>query len=277
MLINNTKFADPKNDFVFKKLFGSEENKDLLINFINSVLPNKRVVNVEYLLPILDAETVYKKQGIVDVLCTDQNGSKYIIEMENASQKYFAERSLYNACSVYVDQLNKRDKYSILKEVICISILNFKLFPSFEEYISTHCFRNDVNNENSMKGLSFIFIELPKYNNTNEKKTPTIIDEWCRLFKFAEEFIEVPASSPICEKAYHVLEVHKWSKNELMVYQAIEKTQMDNKAREELVYDEGKLEGKLEVARNLLNQNVNKQTISTYTGLSISDINKLNT
>ena len=90
-----SKFLDPKNDIAFKKIFGSEKNKDILIHFINDILELKgkdQIESVEFLSPIQDPEIASKKQSIVDVLCKDEDDCQYIIEMQVASTSGFEER-----------------------------------------------------------------------------------------------------------------------------------------------------------------------------------------
>lgn len=80
------KFADPKLDIVFKKLFGDSA---ILVDFINKTLPTKHIKKVEYLSTNIEPEIRVKKQSVLDVLCTDENGSKYIVEMQSAKEKGF--------------------------------------------------------------------------------------------------------------------------------------------------------------------------------------------
>jgi predicted transposase/invertase (TIGR01784 family) len=240
------KFGDPKNDVVFKKLFGNEKNKDLLIDFINSVLPEKHVEDVEYIPTNLEPEIRAKKQSILDVLCTDKNGSKYIIEIQNAKEKSFEKSALYYASYSYSTQLNKGVKYSDLKEVIFIAITDFVMFPEKEAYISTHTMRDRKTNEHDWKDFSFAFIELPKYKEHDTDRLQGV-DAWCDLFKYATGRKEVSTSNPIIKKAYETLEMSNWTEQELLDYQAYDKITRDNQAREDQVRDEGEAEGRVKV------------------------------
>ena len=226
MVKKTQKFADPKDDPVFKKLFEREENKDLLIGFINSFLPNKHVVKVDY-LPTLQTENIRMTQCMVDVICTDQNGSKYIVEIQNVKENYFGERNFFYDCNAYVNQLGENDSFFNLKETICISIVDFIMFPSHKICISTHNIRNEITNEIDLNELTFKYIELPKYKKKDAGQL-TIIDEWCEFFKYADQCYEFSTSSPIIEKAYHVLEMNKWSEKEILEYQAYEKQEKIN-------------------------------------------------
>eukprot|EP01041_Mallomonas_annulata_P010032 gene10032-20893_t len=110
------KFGDPKNDVLFKKLFGSDKTKDLLIDFINKILPDKHVHDIEYMSTHLEPEISFKKQSVLDILCFDEDGSKYILEMQNAKDNDFDKRAVYYASKTYATQLDKGGKYSDLKE-----------------------------------------------------------------------------------------------------------------------------------------------------------------
>jgi predicted transposase/invertase (TIGR01784 family) len=187
MVYRPKKFADPKNDLVFKKVFGNATNKDLLIDFVNKVVPSKHVKEVEYLPTNLEPDVRIKKQSILDVLCTDQNGSKYIIEImpNNAKEKDLDKnRAVYYASKTFTTQIDKGGKYSDLKEVIFIAITDFVMFPEKEAYISTHGILDHVTYEHNLKSFTFVFLELPKYKKHDGVEG---VDEWFDFFKFAED------------------------------------------------------------------------------------------
>jgi predicted transposase/invertase (TIGR01784 family) len=105
-----SKFLDPKNDIAFKRVFGSENHKDILIHFINDILElkdNQQIESVEFLSPIQDPEIAYKKQSIIDVLCRDKNGVQIIVEMQVVPTKGFEKRAQYYAAKAYSRQLNR--------------------------------------------------------------------------------------------------------------------------------------------------------------------------
>ena len=122
------KFLDPKNDFAFKKIFGTEKNKDILIHFINDMLGftgDKKIETVSFLKPNMDPDILSKKQSILDVLCADQKGRQYIVEMQVAKTTGFEKRAQYYAAKAYGNQLNQGEKYEKLKEVIFVAITDF--------------------------------------------------------------------------------------------------------------------------------------------------------
>ena len=116
-----SKFLDPKNDFAFKRIFGTEKNQYILIHFINDILHFKgadQIKSVTFLKTAQDPEIASKKQSLVDVLCTDETGRQYIIEMQVVRTKGFEKRAQYYAAKAYSRQLDTGENYTKLKEII---------------------------------------------------------------------------------------------------------------------------------------------------------------
>lgn len=264
-----SKFADPKNDIVFKKLFGDSA---VLVDFINKALPTKHIKKVEYIPTNMEPEIRSKKQSVLDVLCTDENGSKYIVEMQSAKEKGFEKRALYYDSKTYGSQLDKGGQYSDLLEVIFIAITDFVMFPENTDYLSFHTIRDIKTNQQTLKDFTFVFIEIPKYEVHENAQG---IDEWIDLFKTASNRKTFQTSNPIIKKAYEKLEISNWTNQELLDFQAYQKILLDNQAREDQVYDEGKAEGKVEVVKNMLRQNFDVDTIFKLTGISQDEIIRL--
>ena len=231
------RFLDPKNDMAFKRIFGTEKNKDILMHFLNDVLGPRDgiyIIDVEFLSPIQDPEVLAKKQSIVDVLCKDQNGRKYIIEMQVAKRHGFESRAQYYAAKAYASQMNKGGKYADLKEVIFIAILDYEVFPKKEHYKSNHTIRDDITNERDLDGLRFVFIELPRFDKKLDELT-TIIEKWCYFFKNApettvQELAQITKDEPIIEKAYEALYSYVWCEQDLLRYEQETKNEMDAEA-----------------------------------------------
>lgn len=231
------RFLDPKNDLAFKKVFGTEKHKEILIHFLNDILGPRdgiNIIEVEFLSPIQDPEVLAKKQSIVDVLCKDQNGRKYIIEMQVAKTHGFESRAQYYAAKAYVSQMGKGGKYADLKEVIFIAILDYELFPQKPHYKSNHTIRDDLTNERDLDGLRFVFIELPRFNKKLGELS-NIIEKWCFFFKHApettpQELVQLVKDEPIIEKAYDALDSYAWSEQDLLRYEQETKSEMDAEA-----------------------------------------------
>jgi predicted transposase/invertase (TIGR01784 family) len=240
-----TKFLDPKNDFLFRRLFGEERHKDLLIYFINSILHLKgkhAVQDVTYLKTIQDPEVAAKKQSIIDVLCKDKTGIQFIIEMQVARTGGFEKRAQYYASKAYISQMNKGDLYKNLKEVIFIALSDFIMFPKKKDWKSSHVTLDKKTYEQDLKGFSFTFIELPKFNKEIDH-LETVEEKWVYFFKHGhastdEELEKFIGSDVILNKALNVMTQYSMTEEEWNTYQQSLKHELDNKAAEQLRLEE---------------------------------------
>ncbi|MGL5264239.1 MAG: Rpn family recombination-promoting nuclease/putative transposase, partial [Candidatus Rhabdochlamydia sp.] len=230
-----SRFLDPKNDIAFKKIFGTEKNKDILIHFLNDILcsfKKSNIIDVEFLPTILNPEVAIQKQSIVDVLCKDKNGSKYIIEMQVSATKGFEKRAQYYAAKVYGNQAKIGEEYHDLKEIIFLAIADYIIFPNKLHYKSDHIILDKITYEHDLKDFFFTFIELPKFNK-NKEELSSIEEKWCYFFKHAHETTEtdllrIIGSDNIIHKAYTVLNQFYWTENELMAYEEMKRARMDH-------------------------------------------------
>ncbi|QOD38039.1 Rpn family recombination-promoting nuclease/putative transposase [Candidatus Wolbachia massiliensis] len=233
-----SKFLDPKNDIAFRRIFGTEKNKDILIHFLNDILGltgKDEIKEIEFLSTIMDAEIASKKQSIVDVLCRDENGVQVIVEMQVAKTKGFEKRAQYYAAKAYSRQADKGEQYQDLKEIIFIAIADCILFPDKSEYKSKHTIRDENTNAHDLKDFYFTFIELPKFPKTKEDQLENIVEKWIYFFKYADETSEtelekIIGSDAIIEKAYEELNRFNWSEKEFIAYEQEIKRIRDEKA-----------------------------------------------
>ncbi|MCX3065426.1 MULTISPECIES: Rpn family recombination-promoting nuclease/putative transposase [unclassified Wolbachia] len=290
-----SKFLDPRNDLCFKKIFGTEKNKNILIHFLNDILgftEINAIQEVEFLSTIMDPEVASDKQSIVDVLCKDSHGNRYIAEMQLARDKGFEKRAQLYAAKAYSRQLDKSGNYIDLKKVFFIAISNCNLLPEEVDYISTHNIRDIKTNGHYLKDFQFVFIELPKFAKNKVEQLESIVERWCFFFKYAEETTEedlkeIAEKAPIIKLAYDELDKFRWNEKDLVAY---EERIMDLRKEEAILeyrldlaeekgiqkgIEKGKIEGKIEVAKAMLANNVDVNTIVKFTGLSISEIEEL--
>jgi predicted transposase/invertase (TIGR01784 family) len=291
-----TKYLNPRNDIAFKKIFGTEKNKDILIHFLNDVIERegkKEITNVTLLNPMQHPEIIGKKQSVVDVLCEEEDGTQYIVEMQVAKVAGFEKRAQYYAAKAYASQPEEGDVYTHLKEVIFLAITEYEMFPQKKGYKSVHVTLDKKTYERDLKDFSFTFLELKKFNKKFEDLN-TYEEKWCYFFKHANDPDDIGEllknSDEIITKAYHELEAHNWTKEELRAYEASEKISKDARAREQYLEqmakekeetalkkgrEEGMEEGIKKVAKNLLTQKMDINLISESTGLSVEEIKKL--
>ncbi|WP_353282481.1 Rpn family recombination-promoting nuclease/putative transposase [Wolbachia endosymbiont (group A) of Myopa testacea] len=298
-----SKFLDPKNDLSFKKIFGSEKNKNILIHFLNDILGfsgGNEIKEIEFLSTIMDPEIASDKQSIVDVLCKDSIGHRFVIEMQLARDKGFEKRAQLYAAKAYSRQLDKSGNYIDLQKVFFIAISNCNLLPEEVEYISTHNIRDIKTNGHYLKDLQFVFIELPKFAKDKVEQLESTIERWCFFFKYAEDTTEedlkkIAAKAPIIKLAYDELDKFRWNEKDLIAYEerflsiqkeaAIWEQRLDDataKGREEGIQigqeqgrEEGEKQAKIAVAREMLADKMDTTTIARLTGLPISEVEKL--
>ena len=272
-----SKFFNPKNDVAFKRLFGTERNKDILISFLNDVLPNKKVIDVQFLNTIQDVEAAALKQSIVDVLCTDQDKSHYIIEMQVAHYKDFIKRAQFYAAKAYTRQLKIGEEYDKLKEVIFIAITDFIMFPDKPGYKSDHVVLDGESYTRNLTDFSFTFIELPKFKKS-EHELKSTLDKWCYFFINTPNDNSVEntfAKDATLTKCLHELEVFGWDDEELALYERAEKNERDYISIMNSKKEEGRQEERVEIAKNFKQLGISLQDIAKATGLAVSDIEKL--
>ena len=303
MSTNSNRFLDPKNDFAFKRIFGREENKDILITFLNDVLDHEHIGQIQEvaLLPtIQDPEIASKKQSILDILCRDQNGVQYIIEMQVARSKGFEKRAQFYAAKAYSTQLMRAGQYQDLKEVIFLAITDFVMYPDQEDIKSDHIILDKKTLKHKLKDIYFTFIELPKFTKKiDELENDT--ERWYFYLKNADQtqgpdYEKLTSAHPIIKRAYHEVDKAYWSETELNTYEAVLKRERDNKAARAQALDDaqkkgiaigeergmaigkevGKEEGiaigeaksKQVLARQMLQEGLARSLVSKITGLS---------
>jgi predicted transposase/invertase (TIGR01784 family) len=288
------RFLNPRNDWAFKQLFGTEKNKDILIHFLNDMFKDKyeRIEDVEFLKTIQDPEIAMLRQSIVDVLCKDAKGNMFIIEMQCATDSHFIERAVAYACRAYLNQRSKGKSYGDMRPVIFFAVLEHTLFKDKREYLSHHKVTDVYTGENDIKNLSFSFLELSKFNKRSISELETEIEKWAYFFKNAEclsveELDKIESEDRSFGRVYTALAEYNYSPEELLEYEKydmkqdeIETSMMDAEKRGMIKGREegekmGIIKGKREAALSMLDNNLPLEIISKCTGLSKKKIETL--
>lgn len=279
------KYINPFTDYGFKKLFGEEASKKLLISFLNDLLPIRdKIINLTFKKNEQQGEILISRKAVYDIFCEDEKGNQFIVEMQNARQLYFKDRAIYYSTFPIRDQAQKGDWDFRLKAVYCVGLLGFEFEKENieREYINNVQLKNQ-NNKIFYDKLSFIFIELPKYNK-KESELETHFDKWLYFLKNLESFEKIPdiLKEEIFEEAFKVAEIAKFTPEELLEYEESLKIYRDNINVIETAKEEGREEGReegeknksLEIAKNLLDV-LDDETISIKTGLIIEEVKEL--
>jgi len=279
------KFLNPCNDVAFKKIFGSEEHKAVTISFLNSILEytgKAAIVEIKFLNTEQKRIMQLKKDNILDILCTDQAGKQYLVEVQVESVKAFGKRIVFYGAKTYAMQLGAAQAYTKLEPIVAISVLDFIMFPKKKDYKSIHLLLDKKTYEHDLKELSFAFIELPKFNK-KENELETNEDKWIYFLKNINKQDHVPA--PLQEnefgQACQAAERMTWSEEEFNAYEDAIVRATDIQGSNELAFEKGEKKGEnkkaIEIATTSLKAGLDVHTISKITGLSIEDVESLKT
>ena len=191
------KYLDPKVDFLFKKIFG--ENKELVISFLNSLLPlevDQEIIKIEYLSPEQVPNTVLGKNSIVDVRCIDNSGRAFIVEMQSEWSNVFRKRLLINGSKAVVRQMDKKSRkekvktYQELKPVYVLAIVN-ATFSKGKDWYHHLQIMDSKNPDVILEGLDFVLVELPNFTRdtwTYAHKQLAVL--WLRFLKEIDGYVE---------------------------------------------------------------------------------------
>ena len=225
----------PTVDCVFKSILGSEENTNLLIDFLNGVLaPQSPILDVEILNPYNEREFYSDKLTIVDVKAKDENRTTYLIEIQLSVFPHLPERMLYTWSDIYRSQLQSGEAFAQLRPVISIWMLTANLFsesPAFHHHFQL------VDQENQKifsEHCSIHVLELDKWQYSETLNTK---DQWLYFFKEAENWRELPEiiNTPEMRQAMAVLERFSEKEVNYHLYQARQNAIREEKTRQMLL------------------------------------------
>lgn len=264
------KFVDIKNDIAFRKIFGNENRKEVLISFLNAVLRldnDKKIVNVDILTPYQLPDIKGGKVTIVDVKAKDQNQKSYIVEMQVADVEGFDKRVLYYASKSYSSQIERGDQYENLNPTFFIGILDFEVMQN-PSYLNRHKITDVETGENFIKDIEFNFIELPKFNKKVTELTTTI-EQWIFFIKNSESLEVIPENinDEGLKFAYQDADKNNWTKEELEAYDYVLMREQDDRGRLTKVQKD--------IARKFLKSGSTVEIVAQNTGLTLEEVRKL--
>jgi len=277
------KFVDVKNDIAFRKIFGNENKKEILISFLNAVLDlpeGKKVEKFEIKNPFQLPEIKELKSSILDVRVVDQRGISYIVEMQVEEPDGFDERVQYYTAKQYSSQLEKGEDYPKLNQVIFIGILDFTFFDDDIEYITRHRTVNIRTQKSTLNAMEYNFIELKKFKKSLQECN-TLVDKWVYFIKNAPNLDVIPQnlSDEGLKLAYQDAYKHNWTQDELFAYDYASMRKQDERGKTELVVKRAiktaREEREIEMAKEMIIDNEPIDKIIRYTKLDIDFINKL--
>jgi predicted transposase/invertase (TIGR01784 family) len=246
-------FADPKTDFVFKRIFGSEVHKPLLIELLNALLElsgDHRIVDLKYLTPEQRVPVAELKMSVVDVKCYDERGRHYVVEMQVLNVEGFEKRVVYNTSKAYVTQLRAGEDYPGLDDVVGVTICDFLLWPGPPDagraavpMLSRWRMQEQHGGALSLSQVQYVFLELPKYSSGDEPQGT--IDRWAYFFREAENLEVVPPalSQAPYREALEVARMASFSAGELDLYDRAKIAEQDARGALTLAKRQSREEG----------------------------------
>ncbi|AUX19029.1 Rpn family recombination-promoting nuclease/putative transposase [Flavobacterium columnare] len=283
------KYINPFTDFGFKKIFGEEASKNLLIDFLNTLLPQHDQIkelsfkNTEQLgITDLDRKAIY------DIYCQNEKGEKFIVELQKAKQNFFKERTIYYATFPIREQAEKGEWNYHLKSVYCIGILDFTFDdyesePEKSEVVHTIKLKNQ-NGKVFYDKLTYIYLEMPNFKK-QETDLNSRLDKWLYFIKNLEDFQNIPTifKDEVFTQAFEKAELANFGQWELDKYESSLKVYRDLKSIIDTAFDDGKMEGleegkiqgKIEIAKQAKTMGLSIPDIIKLTGLSEKEINEL--
>ncbi len=269
------KFINPFTDFGFKKIFGSEPNKDLLIDFLNELLKTKeKIKNLTYKKTEHLGSTDADRKAIFDLYCENENGEKFIVELQKVKQQFFKDRSLYYATFPIQEQAIKGEWNYELKTVYCIGILDFV----FDDQDKNKLVVDEIGLISKKTGkvfndkLSFVYVQMPNFTKT-EDELETHEEKWFYLLKNLHKFDRIPSKlqDKIFKKVFKIAEIAKYSAEEKQRYIDSLKFYLDLKNS----LDYAKHEGKIEIIIEMIKEGMDNELIKKLTKLSFESIDKI--
>ena len=299
------KYINPHTDFGFKRLFGSEFNKELLISFLNAMFHGEQnVQNVTYLNSEQLGDRVDARRAIFDVYCENDKGEKFIVEMQNVYQEFFKDRTIYYSTFPIREQAQRGGDWDFhLNPVYTIGLLNFNFADGLENAKRWH---HEVKlmevdtHEVFYDKLTYIYVEIPKFDK-KETELITMYDKWMYVLKNLSKLMQRPAAlqERVFTRLFEQAEIAKFNKQDQKLYEdsmnayrdivnAIRTAEKKKYAEGEaeglakglakgLVEGraEGRAEGIVEVAKKMLDKGMAAALVAEMTGLPLDKVSNL--
>ena len=271
----SNKLLNPKNDYVFKRLFGHVGNETITKNLLSCIL-QLDITDIQLdSNPITEKELFDDKVGILDIKAKIDNTTNIDIEMQVVDKKHIETRILFYLSKMYTKTIKKSQDYSSLEKCIAILITNYNIdiIKNIPKYITKWSIREEEYQKIVLTDVMEIYIiELNKFKDYKEKSNHNSLNSWI-------EFIESPEvvdmSNKEIQKAKKVLEEISQDEHEQYLAELREKYIMDQKAIEDAGYDKGLKAGIEHIAKKMLSKKIDLNTISELTGLSIQELKNL--
>jgi len=306
-------YINPYTDFGFKKLFGEEGSKDLLIDFLNQLLPNEyKIMDLEFRNTEFLPETTEYRKAIFDLYCENEKKDKFVIEMQKSRLEYFKDRAILYTSFPIRNQVPKGKVLKIVKGEETEVDWNYKLKPVYfvgildfefdnnqkdEDYVLEVEYKDQYNKVFYNK-LKYFFVIMPRFNK-KETNLVTQKDKWLYFLKNLSSFDKIPdiLNQPIFKKGFDLAKIANYTPQQLTEYQKSYNDYLDWKASMEFQFKDGvekgkiegieigkiegieigKLEEKMSTVIKLIKKGITNEDIAEITELTILEIDKIRT
>ncbi|MCI5132381.1 MAG: Rpn family recombination-promoting nuclease/putative transposase [Candidatus Electrothrix sp. EH2] len=268
-------------DFGFKKLFGTEFNKPLLIDFLNELIgPETGLIkNLTYLSTEQLGRSQADRQAIFDIYCENERSEKFIVELQKAKQNYFKDRSIFYSTFPIQQQAKRGDWNFKLNAVYTIGILDFVFDEDKEDdrVVYRKIQLMDVDSGRVFYDkLTYIYLEMPKFRKT-EEELETHFDKWLYILKNLHLLTDRPKKlqERIFRQLFEQAEIAQFSEQEYQDYENSLKYYRDLKNSMDTAFDDGKNEGIVQIATKMITRGDSDADIAELTDLPVEKIKKL--
>ncbi|WP_439241404.1 Rpn family recombination-promoting nuclease/putative transposase [Lonepinella sp. BR2474] len=296
MYKQHSRYIDLTTDYGFKRIFGRETHKNLLIAFLNDLFQGRKTIkDLTYNQNEHQGDIAEQGTVIFDLACTAEDGSQFIIEIQCSHQENFKERTIYYGSKLISDQAPKGNRKTwryAISEVYVIAIMDGFRFSERTDYLHNICLCDRKTGEIFYDKLDFIYVELLNFNKT-EDQLKTDLERWLFVLKNITtlEALSPYLRTPIFEELFNSAEYSRLNREEKNMYDVSLKrkwdeysvlTSAETRGRREGIQiglqqgmQQGLQQGLKNTAKNMLEHGVDIQFISDMVGLPVDEIKKL--
>ena len=285
-------YINPFTDFGFKKLFGEEPNKELLISLLNTLLPeHHQIEDIEYTRNEQQGASQLDRKAIFDLSCTSPTGERFIVELQKAKQNYFKDRSVYYATFPVQEQAMRGDWDFKLSAVYTIGILDFIFDEDRQEGNQEVLHTVQLKNQHGdvfYDKLTFIYLTLPNFTKQADE-LKTMQDKWFYAFKHLHELDHIPSAlqERVFKHLFKAAQIAQFEPKEREAYENSLKYYRDLKNVTDTAHEAGVEEGfeqgleqgleqgKQKVARKMLQSGLAVEQVAELTELTEPQIRSL--
>ncbi|MDP5168738.1 MAG: Rpn family recombination-promoting nuclease/putative transposase [Bacteroidia bacterium] len=272
------RYINPFTDFGFKKLFGEEPNKDLLLDFLNELLKEEQgeIKQITYIKNEQLGSSDLDRKAIFDIYCENEKGEKFIVELQKAKQNFFKDRTLFYATFPIREQAKRADWDYQLKAVYTVAILDF-VFDEDRNDVGKYRYDVKLTDIETCQvfydKLTFIYLEMPKFNKPIEELS-TRFEKWLYIIGNLHKLDRMPEklTEKIFEKLFDVAEIANFTPDQLISYEDSLKYYRDMKNSLDTAFEEGMVKRETEIVLLMHRKGQSPTQISELTGIALAEV-----